>query len=213
MLAGTRTPDCRGMSGQRSNKTALTVETLRLGRSPSCSSTSKSWSSLMPFSVTWHEFTLSTARRGATWLTLTLLRLVWRISEPSTGPWPTTRSHSTLTPSPKPQNYKDHIDEYESETLPQWLGYFERWMKDRASSELHFVGNTMTFVDLLAWDLLDVNLRSFPACLEAFPRLTAFYQTLPTTSTPLAKYIDSAVRKKTPQNGSRAFFDNTVSSA
>mmetsp|Transcript_51470 Transcript_51470/g.120775 ORF Transcript_51470/g.120775 Transcript_51470/m.120775 type:complete len:167 (+) Transcript_51470:514-1014(+) len=111
------------------------------------------------------------------------------------------------------KNYKDHIDEYESETLPQWLGYFERWMKDRASSELHFVGNTMTFVDLLAWDLLDVNLRSFPACLEAFPRLTAFYQTLPTTSTPLAKYIDSAVRKKTPQNGSRAFFDNTVSSA
>jgi glutathione S-transferase len=66
------------------------------------------------------------------------------------------------------------IDKYWAE-LPQTLAVFERFLgQSTAPSAGLFVGEKLTFVDLVIFDLIDQN-QSFKAdCVDGFPGLKAF---------------------------------------
>ena len=97
---------------------------------------------------------------------------------------------------------KDDQAAYVAETLPRWLSYFDRILRKNnnnsnsatppASSSssqaaaaaaaasacndgLFFVGDRLTYVDFVVFDLLDYNLDVDPSCLDSFPLLSVFH--------------------------------------
>ena len=97
---------------------------------------------------------------------------------------------------------------YISDVLPNWLGYFEKLAPtfDKESNDSFFIGDRLTWIDYIVFELIDTNVefnnhtRSFLPevhilhdILEGFPKLKYFYETFSQRPN-LQKYLLSSSR-------------------
>jgi len=107
-------------------------------------------------------------------------------------------------------NFSSLKEAYITTTVPQQLQNFEKLLEKNGAyygRGLYFVGDQLTFSDILVYDVLDVHSRlAGPEFLADFPLLKAFktrVEELPRIS----NYLQSDRRPKRT-NGKIAFFDN-----
>jgi glutathione S-transferase len=95
------------------------------------------------------------------------------------------------------QNYEDGKATY-IEELATRLKPFEKLLEN--NGQTFFVGSKVSFVDYSMFDFLDAQLILSPECLDAFPRLKAFHQTMADRPN-LAKYRQSEKFSSRKVNG------------
>lgn len=82
--------------------------------------------------------------------------------------------HSILITS-NPLNFQDkYLSHYTTTTLAQWIGTFETLLMSVENGDHYFCGRDLLYCDLLVFDLLELNLRLDPTCLDHAPKLSAF---------------------------------------
>uniref|UniRef100_A0A7S2RHE0 Glutathione transferase n=1 Tax=Mucochytrium quahogii TaxID=96639 RepID=A0A7S2RHE0_9STRA len=96
------------------------------------------------------------------------------------------------------------IDTYVASTLRVWLPMFERLLSE--SKGPFFMGEKLTYIDTMVFDMLDSNLRIDPQCLGKLPLLHS--HTLAVARL-LGSYLSSPMRRKF-SNGQSAFFDTAT---
>lgn len=90
------------------------------------------------------------------------------------------------------------------EALPEKMKLFSQFLGKRP----WFAGNKLTYVDFLAYDILDINRMFEPKCLDAFPNLKDFlvrFEGLKKISAYMksSRFIPSPVYTKTAVWGSK----------
>lgn len=98
------------------------------------------------------------------------------------------------------------LDDYLENTLPMWLEHFERLKEFHANDDVFFAGNDITHADLFLYNVLDINVRLSPGCLEDYPRLKLFKEVVEAIPS-ISNYIASG-RQPKHANGNSAFIDN-----
>ena len=98
-----------------------------------------------------------------------------------------------------------------AETLPQHFGILETLLNANGGfygGGKFFVGDRMSYADLLVYDAVDIyaRLANDPLLLDAYPALKAHFQFVG-SSPRIAKYHSSGRRPKNV-NGASAFLDN-----
>jgi len=110
------------------------------------------------------------------------------------GTWPLTPGvHDDYTqyPStylPAPFDHYTVPRGFRRETLPRWLTYFERLLRQNtnkysqvteassAPAELYFVGKQISYADICVFAHIDAVLTIEPSCLQSFPYLRNHYK-------------------------------------
>lgn len=98
---------------------------------------------------------------------------------------------------------------YVTEVLPVWLGYFEKLARplDKESNKSFFVGNHLTWIDYIMFELIDKNVEFVKHTrhylqepdvvrqdiLENFPKLRYFFEMFSQRPS-LRKYLSSPAR-------------------
>ena len=110
-------------------------------------------------------------------------------------------------------DYTSKMNKYMTETLPTWLGHFEKLKGSLKLGEPRFfVSDELTHADTYMFYALDLNQRLLgDGILDDFPRLKNFKEEV--ANTPKIKaYLDSG-RQPTFPNGKTAFLDNEANPA
>mmetsp|Transcript_7894 Transcript_7894/g.9508 ORF Transcript_7894/g.9508 Transcript_7894/m.9508 type:complete len:267 (-) Transcript_7894:1214-2014(-) len=97
----------------------------------------------------------------------------------------------------------EQLEKYKAETLKMWLPFFERLLQN--SEGQWFVGGKLSFVDTMAFDMLESNLRIDPKCLDELPALSAFVKKV--TSVPGVKAYLQSNGRRAFSNGNFAAYD------
>ena len=63
--------------------------------------------------------------------------------------------------------------EFANVTLPKWLGYFERILKNNDEGKAFIVGKDFTYADVYLLTIVDAINGLFPGALDNFPLLKA----------------------------------------
>eukprot|EP01116_Phalansterium_solitarium_P007682 TRINITY_DN20506_c0_g1_i1.p1 TRINITY_DN20506_c0_g1~~TRINITY_DN20506_c0_g1_i1.p1 ORF type:complete len:203 (+),score=57.97 TRINITY_DN20506_c0_g1_i1:123-731(+) len=72
-----------------------------------------------------------------------------------------------------PENKQAKADEFNSKTLPLWLGYFEKLLAKENTG--YYVGNSITLADLHAFNFLTTLINNIPGALDSAPLVKAHY--------------------------------------
>jgi glutathione S-transferase len=99
-------------------------------------------------------------------------------------------------------NFADERADYIADELGPTLDRLERFLKSNPNPGGFWVGSSLTFVDLIAYAILDSTGSMFPEALEKRPALREFCRQI--ASRPrIAAYIESGRRPATIQLGPR----------
>lgn len=99
-------------------------------------------------------------------------------------------------------NFADERADYVADELGPALDQLERFLESNANPGGLWVGSSLTFVDLIAYALLDSTDSMFPEALEKRPALREFRNQI--ASRPrIAAYVESGRRPATIQLGPR----------
>eukprot|EP00949_MAST-11_sp_MAST-11-sp1_P001208 g1208.t1 len=106
------------------------------------------------------------------------------------------------------RDYTGKMDTYMQETLPTWLGHFERLKGQlKLGKPRFFVSDKLTHADTFVFYVLDLNERLLgPGVLDDYPLLKAFKREVQSVPS-IRAYLDSD-RIPTFANGKSAFLDN-----
>ncbi|MGI1678402.1 MAG: glutathione S-transferase [Cellvibrionaceae bacterium] len=98
-------------------------------------------------------------------------------------------------------------DQFESEQLPVFVKQLEKLLIDNSESDIYFVGDSLTYVDVVVWSLLDYIRPFSQASLDESPSLMTFKKAFEERPH-IAEYLKSPRRAKT-LTVSMAFFGGT----
>jgi glutathione S-transferase len=90
--------------------------------------------------------------------------------------------------------------------MPKFLGYFERVLRQNPSGDRHYVGESLTYVDLSLFQLVEGLRYAFPRAMKPFamrlPALSVLHEAVGARPN-IARYLASA--RRTPFNESGVF--------
>lgn len=90
--------------------------------------------------------------------------------------------------------------------IPRFMGYFERVLKQNPAGDQQIVGDSLTYVDLSLFQLIDGLRYAFPRAMKFFarrhPALSALHEAVRARPN-IARYLDSP--RRTPYNQSGVF--------
>jgi glutathione S-transferase len=98
----------------------------------------------------------------------------------------------------------DHYDKVKDKfiaDLPSRLDKFEKLLVKYSTSDGHFIGNKVTYSDYDAFVKLDMLKTLHPPCLDAFPKLLAFYNAFAARPA-IKKHRDDPENKQRRHTGS-----------
>jgi len=112
-----------------------------------------------------------------------------------------TEAHDTHHPLSSSLYYEDQKDaakarahDFIDHRLPKFMSYFERVLKQNPAGERFMVGDTLSYVDLSMFQLIDGLLYAFPRALkhfgEHYPRLAALHDVVMARPN-IAAYLNS----------------------
>ena len=98
---------------------------------------------------------------------------------------------------------------YETNRLPKWLKYFKRSLAtntDKNGEKLFFVGDDLTYVDLLIFFFLEGNIHIFPHVFkqDEYKSLVEFYDSIRNRPN-IKKWLESEERMKNDNLGPPCF--------
>jgi len=90
--------------------------------------------------------------------------------------------------------------------IPKFMGYFERVLRQNSSGDMQIVGDSLTYVDLSLFQLIEGLRYAFPRAMKHFarrhPALSALHEVVRARPN-VARYLDSP--RRTPFNESGVF--------
>ncbi len=104
--------------------------------------------------------------------------------------------------APGRPNFASERADYVANELGPALDRLERFLKSNQNPGGFWVGSSLTFVDLIAYAILDSTCAMFPEALETCPALRSFCDQIATRPR-IAAYIESGRRPATIQLGPR----------
>jgi len=84
---------------------------------------------------------------------------------------------------------------FTNETLPKWVGIFEKFLKENDGGKGFIVGKHLSIADVVLFDFFTPNSKDYPNALDKAPLLKALFERI-SARPRLASYLAS--RKQTP---------------
>ncbi|MBN3753538.1 glutathione S-transferase [Paraburkholderia sp. Tr-20389] len=124
-----------------------------------------------------------------------------------------TEAHDTHHPLAAGMYYEEQKEaakiratDFIDHRIPKFMGYFERVLKQNPAGDAHMVGDTLTYVDLSMFQLIDALHYAFPRAMrpfgERYPRLAALHDAVLKRPN-IAAYLDS--ERRLPYNETCVF--------